>query len=59
MDRALLKQIYDRFGPPLSNPEVSYSVVGTGSATYRYIVTAFNETGETDGMLVVVSNAPG
>ena len=58
MDRALLKQIYDRFGPPLGNPEVSYSVVGTGSATYRYVVTAFNETGETDGILVVVSNAP-
>jgi len=58
MDKALLKQVYDRFGPPLSNPEVSYSLVGTGSATYKYVVTAFNETGETDGTLVVVENAP-
>ena len=58
MDKALLKQVYDRFGPPLDNPEVSYSVVGTGSATYKYVVTAFNETGETDGTLVVVENAP-
>ena len=59
MDKALLKRVYDRFGSPLGNPEVSYSVVGTGSATYKYVVTAFNETGETDGTLVVVSGAPG
>jgi hypothetical protein len=58
MDKALLKQVYDRFGPPLNNPDVSYSVVGSGSVTYRYVVTAFNETGETDGTLVVVENAP-
>jgi hypothetical protein len=58
MDKALLKQVYDRFGPPLSNPEVSFNVSGTGSVAYRYIVTAFNETGETDGTLVVVPNAP-
>jgi len=58
MDKNLLKQVYDRFGSQLSNPDVSYSVSGTGYATYRYVVTAFNETGETDGTLVVVSNAP-
>jgi hypothetical protein len=58
MDKALLKQVYDRFGPPLNNPNVSYSVSGTGNATYRYVITAFNETGETDGTLIVVSNAP-
>jgi hypothetical protein len=58
MDEALVKQIYDRFGPPLDNPGVSFSVSGTGNATYKYIVTAFNETGETDGTLVMVSNAP-
>ncbi len=58
MDRNLLKQVYDRFGSKLSNPDVSYSVSGTGYATYRYVVTAFNETGETDGKLVMISNAP-
>jgi hypothetical protein len=58
MDKALLKYVYDRFGPPLSNPDVSYSVTGSGEAVYKYIVTAFNETGETDGTLVEVSNAP-
>jgi len=58
MDEALLKLIYDRFGPPLNNPDVNYSVSGTGNATYKYVVTAFNETGETDGTIVIVSNAP-
>jgi hypothetical protein len=58
MDSALLKQVYDRFGPPLSNPEVSYSVPVAGNATYKYVVTVFNETGETDGTVVVVYDAP-
>jgi len=58
MDKNLLKQVYDRFGPPLINPEVSYNVSASGNLTYKYVVTAFNETGETDGTLVIIPNAP-
>ncbi len=58
MNLDLLREVYDRFHPPLERPRVSYSVVGSGTASYVYRVTAFNETGETDGEEIVVVNAP-
>jgi len=58
MEEDLLKEVYDRFGPPIQKPVVNYEVVGIGTATYQYVVTAFNETGETDGDLIIVSDAP-
>ena len=58
MDKDLLYQVYDRYGPPLQKPTVSVSVVGTGNSTYKYVVTAVNETGETDGDVVTVTGAP-
>ena len=58
MDLNLLSQYYDRYGAPLSNPTVSYQVSVAGSNTVSYVVTVFNETGETDGSVVTVSNAP-
>jgi hypothetical protein len=58
MDLSLLNQYYDRYGAPLSNPTVSYQVSGASTNTASYIVTAFNETGETNGSVVTINNAP-
>jgi hypothetical protein len=58
VDKKLLKTVYDRYGEPIKKPYVTYIVSGHGSATYQYVVTAFNETGETDGDLIVINNAP-
>jgi len=58
VDKKLLKTAYDRYGEPLKKPYVNYSVSGHGLTTYQYVVTAFNETGETDGDLLIINNAP-
>lgn len=58
MNEELLKEVYNRFGPAIEAPRVSYSFTVSGGTTYVYKVTAFNETGETDAQEIVISGAP-
>jgi len=58
MNEELLREVYNRFGPAIEVPRVTYSFTASGGTTYVYKVTAFNETGETDAQEIVISGAP-
>jgi hypothetical protein len=58
MDESLLRYVYDRYKPRMDNPNVLAVVTGGGSSVYYYVITAVNETGETDGCKITVTGAP-